>query len=416
MYQTRRELLLEKVQQEYGMECAILLCASVARHNQVFIQDPTFYYYTGVRSAGSVCMIYPDGKQVLYIPQYSEIKKQWVYEQEITEEKAKELGFDALHYAGDMWKTFESHDQFTAREYIRVIEHLQNLGKQNIAIACIQRGGALESAAFGVYEKIVSLSESILDIKNINVSVVSMRRSKDTYEIEMMYQAIAISADAHEAALKAIVPGIHELEVQAAVEYMFTAQQALQAYPSIVGAGKNSTILHYHAFEQNAQMQNDQVVVVDAGALYEGYCADITRTYTTTQFTQRQKDVYAIVLETQELVAQHAKPGMYLMNKDFPEQSLHHIAVKNLEKYGYDKYFPHGIGHFLGMDVHDCGARTDMLQENDVITIEPGIYIPQEDLGIRIEDNYWIVQDGNVCLSEGLPKTIQELEDIKSTF
>jgi Xaa-Pro aminopeptidase len=126
--------------------------------------------------------------------------------------------------------------------------------------------------------------------------------------------------------------------------------------------------------------------------------------------------VYAIVLETQELVAQHAKPGMYLMNKDFPEQSLHHIAVKNLEKYGYDKYFPHGIGHFLGMDVHDCGARTDMLQENDVITIEPGIYIPQEDLGIRIEDNYWIVQDGNVCLSEGLPKTIQELEDIKSTF
>jgi Xaa-Pro aminopeptidase len=116
------------------------------------------------------------------------------------------------------------------------------------------------------------------------------------------------------------------------------------------------------------------------------------------------------VLATQEHVASLAKPGMWLKNKDKQDQSLHHLAVKFLAKHGYDKYFPHGIGHYLGLDVHDVGDYATPLQEGDVITIEPGIYIPAENIGIRIEDNYWITKDGAVCLSENLPKEIADIE------
>ena len=120
--------------------------------------------------------------------------------------------------------------------------------------------------------------------------------------------------------------------------------------------------------------------------------------------------MYNIVLETQTYIAECAKPGMWLKNKDKADKSLHHLAVKFLEKRGYDKYFPHGIGHFLGLDVHDVGDYNDPLQEGDVITIEPGIYIPQESIGIRIEDNYWITKDGATCLSEHLPKQADDIE------
>ena len=120
--------------------------------------------------------------------------------------------------------------------------------------------------------------------------------------------------------------------------------------------------------------------------------------------------MYNIVLETQEHIASLAKPGMWLKNKDKADKSLHHLAVKFLAQRGYDKYFPHGIGHFLGLDVHDVGDYNVPLHEGDVITIEPGIYIPEEGIGIRIEDNYWITKDGAICLSENLPKDADDIE------
>jgi Xaa-Pro aminopeptidase len=118
------------------------------------------------------------------------------------------------------------------------------------------------------------------------------------------------------------------------------------------------------------------------------------------------------VLETQEYIASLAKPGIWLSNKDKPEQSLNHLAKKYLTERGYGAYFPHGIGHFLGLDVHDVGDYSVPLREGDVITIEPGIYIPEENIGIRIEDDYWIVKDGVVCLSEFIPKRAEDIEAI----
>ena len=202
-----------------------------------------------------------------------------------------------------------------------------------------------------------------------------------------------------------------ECEVQASLEYMMTGAGSRPAFPSIVATGKNATILHY--MENNASLQDGQLVVVDIGSVFEGYCSDLTRTYPVSgKFTPRQKELYNLVLDVQKYIADLAKPGMYLRNNNHPDQSLHHLAENYFKKYGYDQYFIHGIGHFLVLDVHDVGAYDQPLQPGDVITIEPGIYLPEESIGVRIEDDYWIVEDGVVCLSEEIPKDADQVESL----
>ena len=202
--------------------------------------------------------------------------------------------------------------------------------------------------------------------------------------------------------------------VQAGLEYMMTGAGAKPSFPSIVASGKNSTILHYSPSERI--IKKGDLVVVDIGAEYNYYCADLTRTYPVSgKFTPRQRELYQLVLDTQSYIADVAKPGMWLKNKANPEQSLHHLAVSFLKERGYEQYFIHGIGHYLGIDVHDVGTYETPLQEGDVITIEPGLYLPEEKIGIRIEDNYWIVKNGAICLSEELPKSLEEIERIMQT-
>jgi Xaa-Pro aminopeptidase len=209
--------------------------------------------------------------------------------------------------------------------------------------------------------------------------------------------------------VQAMKDGVLEAEVQASLEYMMIASHARPSFPSIVASGKNGTVLHYN--QNSGTVKNGDLVVVDIGAELDNYCADLTRTYPVSgTFTKRQKELYNIVLDTQEHIASLAKPGMWLKNKDKVDKSLHHLAVKFLAQRGYDKYFPHGIGHFLGLDVHDVGDYNVPLHEGDVITIEPGIYIAAENIGIRIEDNYWITKDGAICLSERLPKDADDIE------
>ena len=186
---------------------------------------------------------------------------------------------------------------------------------------------------------------------------------------------------------------------------------ASRAFSSIVASGQNGAILHYTA--QDTTMHDGDLVVVDIGARYNYYCADLTRTYPVSgKFTVQQRKLYDVVLETQEYIADIAKPGYWLKNDKRQEKSLHHLACAFLKGHGYDQYFSHNIGHYLGLDVHDVGSYEEPLQEGDVITIEPGIYIPEEQIGIRIEDNYWIVKGGVICLSEQLPKRPKEIEKL----
>jgi Xaa-Pro aminopeptidase len=238
-----------------------------------------------------------------------------------------------------------------------------------------------------------------------------MRRIKSSFEIDSIEEAVRITSLGHARAAGMVGHNVYEREIVGAIEGDFIASGAQIAFPSIVASGPQATILHYD--EHNRPMQNGELVVVDIGASVNGYCADISRTYPVSGiFTDRQKELYEIVLRTQEYIASLARPGYWLSNVACPEKSLYHLAVGFLKDHGgYDLYFSHGIGHYLGLDVHDVGSYAQPLAEHDVITIEPGIYISQEGIGIRIEDNYVLTADGVNCLSTALPKKIEEIEE-----
>lgn len=414
MYPLRRKELIEAIRLEFPEQHngKVILFAAFEQCNERFRQDKTFYYYTGINEPGTVLVIDMAGKSTLYLPNCFEKRAQWMTLPEaLIKRDAKALGFDAIDLLGDECPGYELNPYFSQDEYAHMITLMKNVmaDEGSLFVTAPNNGHEYVHARFitdHLQKFIPAIQKSVVDISEL---IAISRRRKDMSEIEDLYRAIEITELAHESAVNAIKDGALEAEVQASLEYMMIASHARPAFPSIVASGKNGTVLHYN--QNTGKLKNGDLVVVDIGAEINNYCADLTRTYPVSgTFTKRQKELYNIVLETQEHIASLAKPGMWLKNKDKADKSLHHLAVQFLAKRGYDKYFPHGIGHFLGLDVHDVGDYNDPLQEGDVITIEPGIYIPQESIGIRIEDNYWITKDGATCLSEHLPKEAQDIE------
>ncbi len=406
VYGLRRKELIETIKTEYSHnnDGIVVLFAAFEQGSERFRQDKTFFYYTGINEPGAVLVIDLHGKSTLYFPNYFEKRAQWmVIPEALLKRDAKALGVDAVELLGDETAGYELNSYFDEHEYAHMITRIKDVIAKKAFLYTTTR------STFDYLQKFVpDLAASIVDISPI---VAQSRRRKDVSEIEQLYRAVEITELAHEAAVQALKDRVTENEIQASLEYIMTVSQARPSFPSIVAGGRNSTILHYH--QNSGTLKNGDIVVVDIGAEYNNYCADLTRTYPVSgTFSKRQKELYQIVLDTQEYIASLAKPGMWLKNKDNVDKSLHHLAVKFLAQRGYDKYFPHGIGHFLGLDVHDVGDYRVPLHEGDVITIEPGIYIAAEGIGIRIEDDYWITKDGAVCLSENLPKEIKDIEKI----
>ncbi|MBV8661424.1 MAG: aminopeptidase P N-terminal domain-containing protein [Candidatus Dependentiae bacterium] len=414
-YKKRRDALVELVKTEYSdFQGSIILFAPCDDPGRSFVQDSSFYYFSGIVEPASVIVL-DESQQVFYRPNYTDLRDQWVASPiKITQDYIQSVGFDQLRTTGQEFNSIHIYPYFDFAIYQNIITLISQTLAKGEKIFTVYPDNSYES--FMVRMVIDRLASVILNFKeniiDISAQVAQLRRKKDMSEIEITYKAIDISVQAHYTAVSMLKAGNKESDMQAALEYVFTEHAAMPAYPSIIAGGKNGTVLHYSM--NNQKLIAGDLVVVDAGARYNYYCADITRTYPVSgTFTQEQKELYEMVLEAQELVAEQAKPGMWLMNKDEEDASLHHIALNFFKKHGYDKYFTHGIGHFLGLDVHDVGDRTKPLQEGDIITIEPGLYIPEKKIGIRIEDNYWIVdQTTPVCLSEALPKTVKAVEEM----
>lgn len=409
-YVTRRNALLKLIKQMYpNKHGALMLCSAFEKEREQFYQDSSFLYLTGLLEPGVILLQKLNGEAVLYEPNYQIDRSVWLpikydkkYLQELDITKTALMGDKAPGYALDSFSD--------AKIYNNLAEEILNI---------IKDGGVIFTPLIAVQFECRSLIDKLCtlvpefkdNLIDIAPLIAQLRRKKEQQELEYLYRAVEITAIAQEAAAGVIKAGRRESDVQAAIDYIFTEAQAMHAFASVVGAGKNSTVLHY--VDNKDVLQKGDMVVVDIGASFRHYCGDITRTYPVSgAFTQRQKEVYEIVLKTQEFIASQARPGLWLKNKNKPQESLHHMAYEFLKEQGYEKYFPHGIGHFVGLDVHDVGDYTQPLAVGDVITIEPGIYIPEEKLGIRIEDMYWIVEDEAVCLSEGIPKTIAEVEDL----
>lgn len=416
IFKERRDLLIESIRQEYPDQVrsgVVLLFGAFEHDRHAFKQDASFYYFTGIEEPAAALLINLENNQTtLYFPNYGGERKKWIKAAiDVEQEEFYEKEFDSIEYLGEPCQGYQCHPFFTQQQYTYLLKKLSDICDEKKLIFTLNPSTTyayIEQRY--ILQRIVNLlpkcKDSLIDISSL---VAKMRRKKSNAELELLYKAVSITMEAHAGAATSIVPDKIEYEVQALIEYLFIAMGGSVAFPSIVASGINSTILHYYT--NNDMLKNGELVVVDIGAEYNYYCADLTRTYPVSgKFSSRQREVYEVVLETQEYIESIAQPGYWLSNKEQPDKSLHHLAQEFLKSKGYDRYFIHGIGHFLGLEVHDVGNYQDPLQPGDVITIEPGIYLPEEQIGVRIEDNYWIIPDGNLCLSQELPKKPDEIE------
>ena len=254
-------------------------------------------------------------------------------------------------------------------------------------------------------------------LKDIRAQIAAMRQIKSSGELAFLKQAIDLSLDAHLEAIKMMRPGVYEYQVAAKmVEVHALGGSEAEGYAPIVGAGPNSTALHYDKLSR--KVEDGDIVVLDVGAQYSGYSADITRTVPANgKFTPRQREIYEIVLGAQNAALAAVKPGAHFSCKG-KKDGLMNIAYDYINTHGKDRqgkplgpYFIHGLGHNIGLNVHDPGEYCGPLQPGMVVTIEPGIYIPEEKLGVRIEDMFAVDQNGKlVMLTRDLPRTADQIE------
>ena len=263
----------------------------------------------------------------------------------------------------------------------------------------------------------LQLAAPQVKLKDIRLQIYALRQIKSPGEIAFLQQAIDLSLDAHLAAMKMMRPGLYEYQVAAKmVEVHAMGGSEAEGYAPIVGAGPNSTALHYDRLSR--KIEDGDIVVLDVGAQYSGYSADITRTIPANgKFTPRQREIYNIVLGAQNAALAALKPGMDLCRKG--DKSLHKISFDYINSQGKDQhgkplgqYYIHGLGHAIGLNVHDPTESCKPLEPGMVVTVEPGIYIPEENLGVRIEDNVLITDTGYKFLSERLPRNPDEIEKI----
>ncbi|MGB9595675.1 MAG: M24 family metallopeptidase, partial [Candidatus Poribacteria bacterium] len=280
------------------------------------------------------------------------------------------------------------------------------------------------------YDSLTGLS-SLIDPGEI---VRDMRMIKDEHEIELTRKSAEISCFAHIDAMKSAKPGMYEYELQAIIEYIFAKNGAEIAYPTIIAAGNNAICLHYDF--NNCQIKDGDLVLIDAGCEYEHYSADITRTFPINgKFSPIQKELYNIVLSAQLSAIEMVKMGQTV---DGYHDKVIQVIVdglmdigllkgerdKIMEEKSYNKFYMHSAGHWLGLDVHDVGSRKigedkRVFEPGMIVTVEPGIYIADDledvddqykGIGIRIEDDVLVTENGNEVLTNAVPKKVEDIE------
>jgi Xaa-Pro aminopeptidase len=252
-----------------------------------------------------------------------------------------------------------------------------------------------------------------------------LRAIKSAKEVEVMKVAMDITDKTFRRLLGFIRPGVWEYEIEAEIYHEFLMNRATgPAYGSIIASGDRARTLHY--VSNSEQCLDGELVLMDFGAEYGGYCADLTRTVPVNgKFTKRQKQVYNACLEIHRYCVRILTPGITIM--DYTDKvgdkateqflkigliSKSDVKNEDKENRAYRKYLYHGISHHLGIDVHDLGTKTDPIKPGMVFTIEPGIYIEEEQIGVRIENNFWITKNGSIDLMKNIPITVEEIESL----
>lgn len=250
-----------------------------------------------------------------------------------------------------------------------------------------------------------------------------LRAVKTELEVEVVKKAVDITHKTFERVMRFVKPGVMEYEVEAEIVHSFLSQRASgEAYGSIIASGDRARTLHY--VSNNAECKDGELLLMDFGALYGGYAADLSRTIPVNgKFTPRQKEIYNACLHLHNYAKSLLKPGISIVDyteKVGDEATMQFMKIgllkeedfknEDKENRAYRKYLYHGISHHLGIDVHDLGTRTEPITAGMLFTVEPGIYIEEEGIGVRIENNVWITKNGNIDLFENIPITVEEIE------
>ncbi|WP_416438946.1 aminopeptidase P family protein [Phnomibacter sp. MR] len=382
-----------------------------------FQQNSDLFWLTGIEQEDTMLVLYPDNpdpkyREVLVLVRPNEMKEKWDGKRLRAQEgkdisgAAAVLWLDSLDGLLQQWIHFADTIYLNTNENDRKSSLIQTRDYRYI--------DEMKSRyPLHQYERSAKIMREVRGIK-----------TKE--EVEVVKTAIDITHKAFLRVMKFVKPGVYEHEVEAEIVHEFLRNRARgEAYGSIIASGDRARTLHY--ISNNAECKDGELLLMDFGANYGGYCADLTRTIPVNgKFTKRQKELYNACLDIHNYAKSILKPGISIVdytNKVGDEATKQFLKVgllkkedvKNedrnvLESRAFRKYLYHGISHHLGVDVHDLGLKHLPIQAGMLFTIEPGIYVEEEQLGIRIENNVWITKTGNVDLFKGIPITVEEIE------
>jgi Xaa-Pro aminopeptidase len=396
-----------------------------------FRQESNLHYLSGFPEPESFLVIAPSGKagqayrSILFVRRKNVEKEMWEGARYGVEAAAQVFGMDESYPIDELEKKLPELLQGSEKVHYR-------LGIDDKMDRLVL--GAMESAR----RSLGRTGRSLIQVADPNEVVGEMRLFKAPEEIDYLRKACQITAEAHKLAMQEVRPGMNEYEVEALVDYTFRRHGCQRVgYGSIVAGGKNATCLHYRG--NNQPLRDGDLLLIDAGGEFEYYTSDITRTFPIgKRFSPAQAEIYDLVLKAQMAVLEVAKPGTRY-------SEMHRIACEVLtdgmlsmglmkgkrdeliKNGGFRRFYPHGTGHFLGMDVHDVGlyqknGESRVLEAGMVFTVEPGFYVqpgdmeaPEKyrDIGIRIEDDILVTAKGHEVLTAGVPKKREEIEALR---
>ncbi|MBQ4090517.1 MAG: aminopeptidase P N-terminal domain-containing protein [Clostridia bacterium] len=411
IYKSRRAKLLEG-KQSPCMVCIFSGSAPMRSMDEAypFSVDRNFYYLTGIEKENMILVLRKtysgDVVESLYIEPYDELLAKWVGPRMKSDEATAISGVQSVRDIGN----FDS-------DLNGIIESSRGLGKFHVYLDLWRYNkDQADTPAHKLAAKLQQRYPAV-GIEEINGDMAAMRTIKSEDEIALMRKAQETTRIAIEAMMKHAYPGVNESELEGAFDFALLKQGVRRhAFSSIVAGGPRATTLHYS--ENNCIVEDGQMVLIDLGSAEKNYCADISRTFPVNgKFSPRQKEIYNTVLEAQRIVIENAKPGVTTrqlnqMVIDYYETRLDDLGLRVDGKTVRDYYY-HGVSHHLGLDTHDiCTERERILQPGMVITVEPGMYIEAEGIGVRIENDVMITEDGCIDLSCDIPKTVEEIEAI----
>lgn len=368
-----------------------------------FVGNKNFGYLTGINRENIILLMNKiNGKvnEILFIERPDPIMARWVGEKLPSKEAEKLSGIKDIRFLEDMESTMAS---MINRFDIDLL--FLDLERQEWDIPYT----ISQTFAKNTIEKYPYMS-----VKNIYSYICKLRMIKSQDEVEVIKDAIEITKKGIDSIMNNLKPGIMEYEIESYFDFVLNSAGVKdRAFKTIAASGKNATVLHYS--ENNCKTKTNDLILFDLGAGYNNYNADISRTFPVNgKFTKRQKEVYNKVLQTNELIIASAKPGVSMaeLNKiaiDSLTEGCRELGILNNEN-EITKYYFHSIGHPLGADTHDVGPRNFVLEPGMVITDEPGLYIEEEGIGVRIEDDLLITENGCEVLSKDIIKTVEDIE------